>query len=93
MEHSKRFGFPSISRKFFDVQRKSSYRWKDIETAGDLRWFIFQYVPFSISKIRGKRNKETVRYVNDQLDDKNHNGFEFNSANVIHRFKTLPGVY
>ena len=56
MEHSKRFEFFLISQECFDVQRSSLYRWKDIETVGDIGWFISPSVPFSISKIRGKQD-------------------------------------
>ena len=49
------FRFSLISRERFHVQRRSIYPWKAIEKAGDIGWFNFQSVSFSI--IQNVENK------------------------------------
>ena len=56
------FRFSLISRERFHVQRRSIYPWKAIEKAGDIGWFNFQSVSFSI--IQNVENETcTVFYV------------------------------
>ena len=56
MEHLKRFTFSIISRDPFAVQQRSKYPFSQRKKADDIDRFNFQFVSFSIDKIRGKRN-------------------------------------
>ena len=60
MEHSERFTFSLISRDAFDVQQRSIYSFSQWKKAGNIGCFSFQSVPFSIDKIRRKRNMQSI---------------------------------
>ena len=57
-----RFGFPLISRKRFHVQRRSIYPQTRLEKAGDIGYFNFRSVPFSMDK-NAKNGARNVVYV------------------------------
>ena len=82
-----------ISRKRFHVQQRSIHPWKALGKAGDIGYFNFQSVPFSILKNVENGTEKIACSVFRIFTHEKWNGPEIKVACVTRLFETRLGIY